>query len=32
MKKMVIYKQLHVPPVEMQSYSVDEVGRGDPLV
>ena len=30
-EKMVIYKQLHVPLVEKQSYRVDEVGRGNPL-
>jgi hypothetical protein len=31
-KKMVIYKQLQVPPVEKQSYRVDEGGCGDTLV
>ena len=31
MEKMVIYKQLHIPPVEKQSYTVDEVLHGEPL-
>jgi len=31
MKKMVIYKQLHIPLAEKQSYRVDEVGHGNPL-
>jgi len=31
MKKTVIYKQLHIPVVEKQSYRADEVWRGNPL-
>jgi len=31
MKKMVIYKQLHITLVEKLSYRVDEVGRGKSL-